>query len=199
MEEYRYDLKIPKERVAVLIGTKGETKKLIEKDTSTKLDIDSEEGDVIVSGKDSLKLFFAREIITAIGRGFNPKIALKLLKIDYVFELINVDELARNKNDLQRLKGRIIGQEGKSRKCIEELTNCDLCVYGKTIGLIGPVEEISSARKAIEMLLQGSMHASVFKFLEKKRREIKTQNFKEQFSKHTPSAFGKTKTSRRKK
>jgi ribosomal RNA assembly protein len=181
MEEYKYDLKIPKERVAVLIGSKGETKKLIEKETSTKLYIDSEEGDVAVSGTDSLNLFSCREVITAIGRGFNPEIALKLLKIDYVFDLINVSELSRNKNDMQRLKGRVIGQEGKSRKCIEELTNCELSVYGKTIGIIGPVEQVGNTRIAIEMLLNGSMHASVFQFLEKKRREVKTINFKEQF------------------
>ena len=75
-----------------------------------------------------MKLFSAREVITAIGRGFNPELALKLMKIDCAFELINVDDIARSKNDLMRLKGRVIGQEGKSRKVIEELTNCDICV-----------------------------------------------------------------------
>ncbi len=178
--EYRYDLKIPKERVAVLIGKKGETKKLIEKETLAKLDVDSAEGDVGVSGTDSLKLFNAREVITAIGRGFNPEIALKLMKIDYSFELINVDDIARSKNDLMRLKGRVIGQEGKSRKVIEELTNCDICVYGKTIGIIGPVELAPIARRAIEMLLDGSMHAGVFKYLEKNRRDMRMHEFKKE-------------------
>ena len=89
MDEFKYELKIPKERVAVLIGQKGVTKRIVERETSTKLDIDSEEGDVVVSGSDALKLFVAREVVTAIGRGFNPDIALKLLKVDYVFELIN--------------------------------------------------------------------------------------------------------------
>ena len=35
-EEYGYGLKIPKERIAVLIGTDGETKKQIEESTKTK-------------------------------------------------------------------------------------------------------------------------------------------------------------------
>jgi|TARA_B100002003_G_scaffold251033_1_gene292714 ribosomal RNA assembly protein len=177
MDEFKYELKIPKERVAVLIGQKGQTKRLIEKETSTKLDIDSDEGDVTVSGEDALKLFVARELITAIGRGFNPNIALKLLKVDYVFELINLADIARNKNDMQRLKGRVIGQEGKSRRIIEELTECEICVYGKTIGLIGPVDMIGLGRKSVEMLLQGAMHASVFKFLESQRREVKRMAF----------------------
>jgi len=178
MEEYKYDLRIPKERVAVLIGTKGEIKKRIEKETSTKLDIDSEEGDVAISGDDSVKLFTAREIVTAIGRGFNPKIALKLLKFEYVFELININDSAKSKQDLQRLKGRIIGQEGKSRKVIESLTDCEICVYGKTVGIIGPAEEIDNARKAIEMLINGSKHGNVFSFLEKQKKEKKIEDFK---------------------
>jgi ribosomal RNA assembly protein len=177
MDEFKYELKIPKERVAVLIGQKGVTKRIVERETSTKLDIDSEEGDVVVSGSDALKLFVAREVVTAIGRGFNPDIALKLLKVDYVFELINLSDIARNKNDMSRLKGRVIGQEGKSRRVLEELTECEICVYGKTIGLIGPVEMIGLGRKSIEMLLQGAMHASVFKFLEKQRREVKRMAF----------------------
>ncbi len=178
MTEYKYDLKIPKERVAVLIGTKGETKKLIESETKTKIDVDSREGDVSISGEDGIKLYATRELVTAIGRGFNPKIALKLLKVDYSFELLNIGDLARSKNDLIRLKGRVIGQEGKSRKVIEELTNCELCVYGKTIGIIGPVELTPITRKAIEMLLGGSTHASVFKYLEKQRRNMKLEELK---------------------
>lgn len=172
MTEYKYDLKIPKERVAVLIGTKGESKKHIESETKTKIEVDSKEGDVSISGEDGLKLYAARELINAIGRGFNPKIALKLLNVDYSFELMNIGDLARSKNDLIRLKGRVIGQEGKSRKVIEELTNCELCVYGKTIGIIGPVEFTPFARRAIEMLLGGNTHASVFKYLEKQRRNM---------------------------
>ena len=66
MDEYTYELKMPKERVAVLIGTKGETKKEIELATKTKLDIDSKEGDVTIRGEDSVKIFNTKLIIQAI-------------------------------------------------------------------------------------------------------------------------------------
>ena len=36
MVEYSYELKIPKDRVAVLIGKDGEVKKSIEEDTKSK-------------------------------------------------------------------------------------------------------------------------------------------------------------------
>lgn len=176
MTEYSYEIKIPKERIAVLIGKEGETKRLLEQETKTKINIDSQEGDVTVSGEDALTLYSTREVITAIGRGFNPKLALNLTKVDYAFDLINLSDVARSKNDLSRLKGRVIGQEGKSRRVIEELTDCEVCVYGKTVGIIGPADKTPIARRAIEMLLEGSMHASVYKYLEKQRRNTRMQD-----------------------
>ena len=128
MEEYTYELKIPKERVAVLIGKAGKIKKKLEEDTESRIEIDSHEGDVFVTGKDALKIFTCREIIHAVGRGFNPDIGMQLLKQDYVLEILSIADYARNKNDEGRLKGRVIGAEGKSRSIVEELTETNICV-----------------------------------------------------------------------
>jgi len=65
MAEYSYELKVPKNRVAVIIGKAGSVKKEIEENTNTKLDIDSKEGDIFVSGEDALGLYTAREMIKA--------------------------------------------------------------------------------------------------------------------------------------
>ena len=173
MAKYIYELKIPKERVAVLIGKGGDVKKRIEEETQTKLDIDSKEGDVFVSGEEALGLYSAREIIRSVGRGFNPEIALLLLKPDYVLEVIDIKDYAKTKNSELRLKGRVIGSEGKSRKLIEELAECYISVFGKTIGIIGTVDCALISKQAVESLLRGSTHANVYKFLEKKRRDIK--------------------------
>ena len=93
---YQYEIKIPKERIAVLIGTKGKIKREIESATKSGLKIDSKEGDVFIHGKDSIGLITAKEIIHAIGRGFNPDIALALLKPDYCIEMIDIGDYARN-------------------------------------------------------------------------------------------------------
>ncbi len=128
--EYNYELKIPKERIAVLIGKKGEIKKRIEEETKTKIKIDSKEGDILINGSDALNLFTAREVISAVGRGFNPEIAELLLKADYGLEIIDIAEFTgKSKSTMLRLKGRVIGKEGKSRKIIEELTECYISVY----------------------------------------------------------------------
>ena len=172
--EYSYELKVPRNRVAVIIGREGIIKKDIEEATNTKLNIDSKEGDIFVSGEDALGLYTAREIIKSIGRGFNPEIAKLLLKPDYIFEVVDLREyVGKSKDVMLRLKGRVIGKEGKSRKIIEELTECNISVFGKTISIIGLPESAATARQAVESLLRGSTHANVYKFLEKRRREMK--------------------------
>jgi len=171
LSEFSYELRIPKDRVAVLIGKKGEVKRAIEHNTKTKLEVDSEEGEVRITGKDALLLYLAREIIRAIARGFNPEVARQLLKQDYGFDLISLTDYARNPNDLTRLRGRVIGEGGKSRRTIEELTQTTICVFGKTVGIIGPIEFSTDARVAVIKLLSGSAHATVYRWLEKRRRQ----------------------------
>lgn len=178
MSEFVYEIKIPKDRIAVLIGKKGEIKKQIEENTNTRINIDSKEGDVTVSGEDALLLYCTRDIIKAIGRGFNPDIAMLLLKQDYAFEVINLPDFD-NPTQFRRIKGRIIGSEGKSRRLIEEHTDTYISVYGKTIALIGRTDTCSIARRAVEMLIKGSPHSNVYKWLEKMRRELKRREFED--------------------
>lgn len=171
-EQFSYELKIPEERVAVLIGTEGKTKKEIELQTHSTIEI-SAEGDVIITGEDGLELYVAQDMVRAIGRGFNPKIALLLTKTDYALEIIDLRDVAgKSKNTLERLKGRLIGKEGKSREEIERLTDTHISIYGKTIGIIGEILQVQLAKQAATMLLEGSMHKTVYQFLERKKKEI---------------------------
>lgn len=175
---YSYELKIPGDRVAVLIGRKGEVKRDIEGATNSKIKVDSKEGDVSVSGDDPVGLLSAREVIKAIGRGFNPEIALQLLKQDYCFESLNItDYSGKSKKKMLRLKGRVIGEEGKTRRIVEELTMTNISIYGKTVGIIGRPTNVNLARKAVESLLSGAKHAAVYRALEKKRKELKMGPF----------------------
>ncbi len=173
MPDYSYEMKIPASRIAVLIGKAGAVKKRIERETGIKITVDSVEGDVFLFGDDALSLYTVREIITAVGRGFNPDVAMQLLKPDYAFEQLNLADKASTKNHLIRIKGRVIGSNGKARELIEELTDCRISVFGKTISIIGRVESANICRKAIESLIKGSRHAAVYKFLEKHRRDLK--------------------------
>ncbi len=170
------ELKIPVDRVAILIGKNGEVKKKIEKKMHVHIDIHSEEGDVIVSGEDSVAVYETLSIVKAIGRGFNPEIAELLFDENNTLELITISDFSGN-SQKKRLRGRVIGQEGKSRKMIESLTETYISVYGKTIALIGGVEAVAMSRQAVEMLLEGAPHGNVYKWLEDKRRETIRRKF----------------------
>jgi len=171
--------KIPHERIGVLIGPNGETKREIERALNVSLEIDSETGDVIISlnenSDDPSSLFRARDVVLAIGRGFSPQRAFKLLQDeDSMLTIIDLREIfGRSKSDIIRVKGRIIGKEGKTRKIIEECTETYISVYGHTISIIGGVEGSEIAREAIMMLINGSQHATVYRFLQRKRHELK--------------------------
>lgn len=172
-------VRIPKERVGVVIGPDGTTKKNIEDKLSVKLEIDSDAGDISLSlsekATDPSTLFRAKDVVTALGRGFSPEHAFRLVRDeDAVFELIDLRTVfGKSEADLKRVKGRIIGMNGKTRRIIEELTDASVAVYGHTVGIIGTLDQVEIAREAIEMLIRGSMHSTVYRFLHRKRRELK--------------------------
>ncbi len=177
-------LKIPRERVGVLIGKKGEVKQHIEKLTQTTLDIDSEAGTVTIIPQEDLEdpllPWKTRSIVKAIGRGFNPEIALRLLKDDVALDIIKLTEyVGKSKKALARQKGRIIGRDGITRQIIHEMTGVDMSVYGKTVSIIGDLENMLIAKEAVEMILNGSRHKSVYGFLEKKKQDMKLKHFHE--------------------
>jgi ribosomal RNA assembly protein len=168
-------IKIPLDRVAVLVGPKGSIKELIEVKSTTSINIESSSGTVeIMDAKDPIKGMRAREVVHAIARGFSPEKAIKLFDDEYLmFETIDLSNIARTEKDMERLKGRIIGRGGKTREVFEDLTNVRISVYGKTISIIGYPEQNAVARAGIDMLLKGSTHGPVYKFLEKKRTDLK--------------------------
>ena len=174
MMEFNYQVRIPKERIAVLLGVKGVTKKSIEKRLGIKLKIDSEDGIVDLQGDDSLDLVTGQNIIKAIGRGFNPEIALNLTDDNNQLEIIDITEYTGDsKKRLIRIRARVIGEGGKTREYIEKLTDTHIVIYGKTVGVIGNYEVVGLVRRAFEGLLSGQRHSTVYTWLEKNIKERK--------------------------
>jgi ribosomal RNA assembly protein len=172
-------VRIPKERVGVLIGPNGETKKLLERMLSVNLEVESDTGGVTIflkeGAEDPSSLLRAKDVVTAIGRGFSPEHAFKLIQDENaVLDIIDLRTIfGRSESDIRRIKGRIIGMEGKTRKTIEELTDTHISIYGHTVGIIGNIENVQVAREAVQMLIEGRQHATVYGFLHRKRRELK--------------------------
>jgi ribosomal RNA assembly protein len=167
--------RIPQDRIAVLIGRKGATRRALEKATNSKLHIDSTSGDVSVTWKDEfdpiLRMKFP-DVIRAIGRGMNPERALQLLKDDQHLTLYDMREyVGKNANQQRRIRSRLIGRNGRIRELIEEHSGAEVVIYGSTVVIIGDEEALPLASQAIERLLQGAEHSSVLKHLETERRK----------------------------
>lgn len=168
------EIKISGQRIAVLIGKGGSTKREIEKNTGVSLEIDSDEGLVTIRGEDPVAVLEATDIVTAISRGFSPERAFRLLEDeDVALDVIDLSGVAGTPRQLERIRGRIIGKDGRSREQIEDLAGTEISVYGKTVAIIGMPDAVSTTRTAIDMLIRGVPHETVYSFLDRKKREAK--------------------------
>ncbi|MEM4160556.1 MAG: KH domain-containing protein [Thermoplasmata archaeon] len=170
-------VRIPLERVGALIGEEGRQKKEIEKKYGVKIFVDSETGETTIDAtgvNDPLLSLKLRDYVVAVGRGFSPERAKKILEEDTYFECIDIKEYTgKSKEALVRVRARLIGKNGKTRRIIEELTGTEVSIYGHTVSIIGQYENFRIAKEAIEMLLRGSEHSTVYRFLERKREELR--------------------------
>lgn len=170
-------VRVPKERVGALIGRKGETKEAIEKRSGVKLTIDSREGDVEIdysSAEDPAMALAVADVVTAIARGFSPQKALRLLEEEVFLEVLDIREYTGKKQShVVRMRARVIGTKGKTRRIFEELTGAAVSVYGNTVAIIGDSVQVDIAKRAMVMLLSGSEHSTVYRYLESKRPELK--------------------------
>jgi len=169
----RENIKAPYDRIGVLIGINGSTKSEIEKRGEVTIDIDSKAGTIIIES-DSINALRAVDVVKAIARGFSPERAYRLFDDEMIIlDIIELSKSVSTPKELKRILGRIIGKDGKTREIIESLTGSYISVYGKTISVIGYPEQTQIVRKAIEMLVEGAPHGTVYGFLEKKKQELK--------------------------
>ena len=166
-------VRIPLDRVGAVIGNKGTTKRMLQKMSGIKIFVDNEEGIVTFNdekAEDALMALKLMDVIKAIGRGVNPDKAVRLFEDDEFLEVIDIKEFAGGKaNQLARIRGRVIGTGGKTREIIEDLTGVEMIVYGNTVCLIGNSISMPVAKHALELLLNGSEHSTVYRYLESQR------------------------------
>jgi len=172
-------VRIPVDRIGVIIGKSGKTKRQIEKKCNVDLNIDSETGEVIITSDKidgNISPFKAVEIVSAMGRGFSPENSLQLLRGETSLHIIDLREFGgKSPDQIERIKGRIIGENGTARLNMENLTGATISVYGRTVGIIGEPNQLRLAVDAISSLCSGSMHGPVYNKLEAARRKEKAE------------------------
>jgi ribosomal RNA assembly protein len=181
---YQRTLRIQKERIGAIIGKKGSIKDEIEKKCNIDIHVDSEDGDIILKSKstdplDILNINKGLEVILAISKGFSPERAFILFSEENNLEVVDLrDYVGKSVNSISRVKSRLIGEKGKSRKTIEELTGAYISIYGHNVGIIGTSEQIALTMEAITRICSGRSHKNVYNFLQEIRRKAKIEKLK---------------------
>jgi ribosomal RNA assembly protein len=168
----RITTKVPLDRVGVIIGGGGSVIDMLRRRLGVSVKVDSTTGAVVIEpispSTPVANLLKAREYIDAIGYGFSPERAERLLDEDQVLLVIDLKSyVGDSENHLKRIKGRIIGEGGRARRNLEEITNTYISVGEATVAIIGGFEEAEVARQAIQMLIEGRQHTTVYKYAER--------------------------------
>ncbi len=171
-------MKIPLDRIPVVIGKDGVTKNEVMSKTGTLITVDTENSMVIVEPETPsvppINVVKASDIVKAIGLGFTPEEALALLDDDNVLLVIDLKNLVGdNQSTLKRIKGRIIGEKGRARRTIEEMTGTKIIVGKYHVAIIGSYERAMAAKRAVEMLAEGRQHGTVYRRIDTLMRSIK--------------------------
>ena len=188
--------RIAKDRIGVLIGKGGETKRAIEEEAGCQLHIDSDSGEISVEwGDDSDPIIRLKmpDLIRAIGRGMSPQRAIQLLDDDVHLRMYDIREwVGRQPNQIKRMRGRLIGRNGRIRELIEELSGVEIVVYRSTILVIGDIESLAVGSAAIERLLGGAEHGACSEVprKEKRRQKIERQTLPMHSERQTTSSAG---------
>lgn len=181
--EKTFGMPVPvrEDRLGILIGKDGKTKKVMEDVFNVRITIDSKSSTIYISTTENgtpIDVIRAKQAIEAISLGFNPEDALLLSDDNYTFESMDLSDIARNPNDLKRIKSRLIGENGKVKKTIENQTGAKILIGEKSVGILGEYNNVEVARKAINMLIEGRTHTTVYNFLRSASYELKKQKIK---------------------
>lgn len=136
-------------------------------------------GKKVIFEGDSLSEYEALIVLEAIEFGFSAKKAITLKNEEMIFRKVPIRNFTRRK-DLSEVRGRIIGTEGKTKRTMEEISNCWIILNENTVGIIGKSESIEEGTTAVINLIRGSKQANVYRYLEKINR-YKKENKKENY------------------
>lgn len=152
-------VKVPEKRISIVEKNKEKLKK------KTNVEINVKRGSVEIEGE-SLKVWKAKNIIEAIGKGFSLEKSLKLLSEEIQLKIVHLKDLASSRSLVNKIKGRIIGKDGRTRELIEKYSKGLVSVGKDDVSIIGKPKEIEIASEAMKMLINGKPHAKVYHYLE---------------------------------
>ncbi len=147
-----------------------QNKKVLEKELKVKI---TNRGRLIFVDGKAEDEYTACEVIGAINLGFSLRDALLLTHDDFILEKINIKDVTK-RHDLERIRGRIIGTKGRTKKTIENIGDCLMAIHDNTIGIIGRADEIEPTLTALTALIKGKKQTKTYSYLEREKSKDKT-------------------------
>ncbi len=129
------------------------------------------ENELTIEGE-SYDEYNAKNVLQAFARGFELDKAFRLLNEDVFFQMTNLKDLFKNREQLQRIKARIIGEKGRAKEYIESTSGADMAVFGGTVSTIGTVDELKVANAGIQVIIDGGMHKTAYIVMDKEKQKI---------------------------
>ncbi len=109
------------------------------------------------------------------------EIACRLNENDYYFSSVDLGQFVSSDKRMKQVKARIIGEEGRTKRYIEDVSGAKMSVYGDTVSFIGTIEEINEAETAVNTLIEGGTHRLAYKRMEAAHRKNKIEAKKAKF------------------
>lgn len=162
----------------ILISSPEKIKKALPK-IKAKLDIhaDVKRDSVTINGEEFNEVT-TEKIIQALDFGFELEDAMLLLKDDWDLDYINIKEHTHRKN-LEEIRSRIIGTEGKAKRTIETLTDSRIVVHNNRVGIISDTDHMPYLIQGIISLIQGAKHGNVFAYIERQNANLRKLSAKD--------------------
>jgi KH domain-containing protein len=151
-----------------------QNKKQIQTELKIKIQKKPNEEGVFIIDTPAENEFIANSFFEAMNLGFSVPKALTLKEENMDFTKVNIKDHTK-RGDLERVRARIIGTQGKVLDTLETLTETYISLHDNSIGIIGPQENIELAATAVKRLIAGSKHTNVYASLERQKALDKQQ------------------------
>eukprot|EP00980_Cylindrotheca_fusiformis_P016269 scaffold4829_cov129-Cylindrotheca_fusiformis.AAC.29 len=92
----------------------------------------------------------ARDLLKLIARSIPVVQALKILKDEWVCDIVKIGGIVRNKERFIKRRQRLLGQEGSTLKALELVTGCFILVQGNTVSIMSESHKgLKQARQVV--------------------------------------------------
>lgn len=201
LEESSFKVLFPKYREKYLQQFSSDIKNVLNKHF-IKFEIDLIEGYMCVKTTkktfDPYIIIKSRDMISLLSRSVPFVHAKRVLEDETYCDIIKISGYVRNKNKFIKRRQRLLGSNATTLKALEILTNCYICIHGKTVSVIGHFKSLKVVRRIIIDCMKNIHPVYHIKELIAKRELEKNEEFKnENWEKFLPN-FKKRNVQRKK-